>query len=111
MTAEYEHIAGNVGSILKQLHAAAPRAQIVVIGNYNPFPAVPCRKATRRWRGFNTILAKTAAKTLNTSFISVEPAFNPSGFFGGIGNRRHPVDLQTDRDVSWRYVQPGLAGS
>lgn len=82
VTAEYEHIAGNVGSILKQLHAAAPRAQIVVIGNYNPFPAVVPEGDASLAR-FNTILAKTAAKTLNTSFISVEPAFNPSGFFGG----------------------------
>ncbi len=37
---EYEHIAANVGNILTKLRAAAPKAQIIVIGNYNPYPTV-----------------------------------------------------------------------
>ena len=37
---EYEHIAANVGYILTKLRAAAPKAQIIVIGNYNPYPTV-----------------------------------------------------------------------
>src|ERR1700680_946593 len=38
--AELAHIAGNVAVILGQLHAAAPKAQIVLMGIYNAFPAV-----------------------------------------------------------------------
>jgi lysophospholipase L1-like esterase len=38
--AEFAHIAGNVYSILTQLRAAAPNAQIVLIGLYNPYPLV-----------------------------------------------------------------------
>ena len=82
VTAEYQHIAANVGSILKQLHAAAPRAQIVVIGNYNPFPTV-VPEGDKSLAEFNKILASTTAKTVSASFISVEPVFNPTVIFGG----------------------------
>lgn len=36
----YAHIAQNLGSILAQLRQAAPHAEIVVLGLYNPYPAV-----------------------------------------------------------------------
>jgi lysophospholipase L1-like esterase len=84
ITAEYEHIAANVGSILAQLRAAAPHAQIVVIGNYNPYPTVfPAPGGDKEQAQLDSLLAKTTATISNASFISVEPAFNPSGFFGG----------------------------
>jgi lysophospholipase L1-like esterase len=82
VTAEYEHIASNVASILAQLRAAAPHAQIVVIGNYNPFPTVT-PNGDQQLAELNGLLAKTTAKVSGASFTSVEPAFNPSGFFGG----------------------------
>lgn len=81
---EYEHIAANVGSILAQLRAAAPHAQIVVIGNYNPYPTIlPPPGGDKELALLNSLLAATTAKVPGASFTSVEPFFNPSGFFGG----------------------------
>ncbi len=87
---EYLHIATNVGSILAQLRAAAPHAQIVVIGNYNPYPTVT-PEGDKALAELNELLAATTAKVPGASFTSVEPAFNPSGFFGGPESGDIPV--------------------
>jgi len=84
VAAEYEHIAANVLYILTQLRATAPKAQIVVIGNYNPYPTLlPKPGGDKDLAELNGLLAREAAKVSNTSFVSVEGQFNPSGFFGG----------------------------
>ena len=75
VTAEYEHIAANVGSILAQLRAAAPHAQIVVIGNYNPYPTVlPPPGGDKELAQLNGILAATTAKVERAR---ASPAWSP----------------------------------
>jgi lysophospholipase L1-like esterase len=77
--AEFGHIAANVYSILAQLHAAAPKAQIVLIGLYNPYPTVlPAPGGDKTTAALNTALASVAADVPNTSFANPEPPFNPS---------------------------------
>lgn len=76
---EFAHIAGNVYSILAQLHAAAPNAQIVLIGLYNPYPTVlPAPGGDKTTAALNVALQNVAAAVPNTSFANPEPAFNPS---------------------------------
>jgi lysophospholipase L1-like esterase len=79
---EYEHITSNVSGILTQLRAAAPNAQIVLIGAYNPFPTV-VPNGDKQLAVFASDLSKAAAKVPNTSFANNEPVFNPIGTFGG----------------------------
>jgi lysophospholipase L1-like esterase len=82
--AEFATIAGNVFSILSQLRAAAPNAQIVVIGNYNPYPTIlPAPGGDKTVAALNQVLASVTAKVPGASFTSVEPAFNPSLITGG----------------------------
>lgn len=77
--AEFGHIAANVFSILSQLHAAAPKAQIVLIGLYNPYPTVlPAPGGDKTTAALNTALAGVAADIPNTSFANPEPPFNTS---------------------------------
>jgi len=92
---EYEHIAANLGTILTKLRAAAPHAQIVVLGNYNPFPTVIPGPpgGDKQLAELNNLLAKTTGKTHGASFISVEPAFNPGGFF--FGEKAEVLDIPT----------------
>jgi lysophospholipase L1-like esterase len=81
---EFGEIAGNVGQILGELRAAAPNAQIVVIGNYNPYPTVlPAPGGDKTEALLNQTLASVTAKVPGASFTSVEPAFNPSLITGG----------------------------
>jgi lysophospholipase L1-like esterase len=81
---EFGKIAGNVGYILGQLRAAAPNAQIVVIGNYNPYPTIlPAPGGDKSQALLNQALAAVTAKVPGASFTSVEPAFNPSLITGG----------------------------
>ncbi|MGD1057538.1 MAG: SGNH/GDSL hydrolase family protein [Solirubrobacteraceae bacterium] len=76
---EFGHIAANVYSILSQLHAAAPKAQIVLIGLYNPYPTVlPAPGGDKTTAALNTALAGVAAAVPDTSFANPEPPFNPS---------------------------------
>jgi lysophospholipase L1-like esterase len=82
--AEFGHIASNVASILGQLRAAAPKAQIVLIGLYNPYPTVlPAPGGDTTTAGLNTALASVAAAIPGTSFANPEPPFNPSILTGG----------------------------
>ena len=85
VAAEYGKIAANVGNILGQLRAAAPNAEIILIGNYNPYPTIlPAPGGDKSLAILNQVLAGVAAKIPgNTSFTSVEPVFNGPGFFGG----------------------------
>ncbi len=77
--AEFGHIAGNVYAILAQLHAAAPKAQIVLIGLYNPYPTVlPAPGGDATTAALNNALANVAAAVPDTSFANPEPAFNTS---------------------------------
>jgi lysophospholipase L1-like esterase len=77
--AEFGHIAANVYSILAQLHAAAPKAQIVLIGLYNPYPTVlPAPGGDKTTAALNTALAGVAASVPGTSFANPEPPFNTS---------------------------------
>jgi lysophospholipase L1-like esterase len=77
--AEFGHIAANVYSILAQLHAAAPKAQIVLIGLYNPYPTVlPAPGGDKTTAALNTALAGVAASIPGTSFANPEPPFNTS---------------------------------
>lgn len=82
--AEFAHIAGNVYSILAQLHAAAPNAQIVLIGLYNPYPTVlPAPGGDKTTAALNSALQNVAAAVPDTSFANPEPEFNPSILTGG----------------------------
>ena len=80
--AEYEHITSNVSGILTQVRAAAPKAQIVLIGAYNPYPTV-VPGGDKLTAFFASLPAKAAAEVPNTSFANNLPVFNPSGTFGG----------------------------
>jgi lysophospholipase L1-like esterase len=85
VAAELGHIAANVYSILVQLRAAAPHAQIVLMGIYNAFPAVvkPDGTGDKAIAAFNAAEASVAAKVPGTSFANPLPLFNPSGSSGG----------------------------
>jgi lysophospholipase L1-like esterase len=77
--AEFGHIAGNVASILGQLHAAAPKAQIVVLGLYNPYPTVlPAPGGDQTTAALNSVLAGVVASVPGASFANPEPVFNPA---------------------------------
>ena len=82
--AEFAHIAGNVYTILTKLHAAAPQAQIVMVGLYDSYPIVlPSPGGDKTLAVFNAALKSVAAKVPNTSFANPEPRFNPSIVNGG----------------------------
>jgi lysophospholipase L1-like esterase len=82
--AEFAHISANVFSILSQLRAAAPKAQIVLIGLYNPYPTVlPAPGGDTTTAGLNAALQKVAAAVPDASFANPEPAFNPSILVSG----------------------------
>jgi lysophospholipase L1-like esterase len=78
----FAQIGVNVHSILAQLRAAAPKAQIVVLGYPNVYPAV-LPGGDKTTAAFNGALASAAASVSGTSFANPEPLFNPSTIFGG----------------------------
>jgi lysophospholipase L1-like esterase len=81
---EFGHIVTNVGIILGQLRAAAPKAQIILIGAYNPYPTIlPPPGGDTTLHELNSALAAVASKVPNTSFADSEPYFNFSGLHGG----------------------------
>jgi lysophospholipase L1-like esterase len=80
VAALYGQIAVNLGSILGQLRAAAPNAQIVLLGYPNAFPTVVPDKVVA---ALNAVLAGVAAKVPGTSFGDPLPLFNPSVITGG----------------------------
>jgi lysophospholipase L1-like esterase len=77
--AEFAHVAGNAYSILTQLREAAPNAQIVLIGLYNPYPTVlPAPGGDATTAALNKALATVASEVSDTSFANPQPPFNPS---------------------------------
>ncbi len=73
----FEHIAGNLGYILTQLHTAAPHAKIIVLGLYNPFG--------EKLAGADALTAKlnelesSVAVSVGARFADPLPVFNPPG--------------------------------
>ena len=82
--AEIGHVVANVGYILGQLRAAAPKAKIIFVSQYNPYPTVLQPEGT----GDATVEAlngalKTVAAKFGVSFANTARAINFSGTHGG----------------------------
>ncbi|MFI5009017.1 MAG: SGNH/GDSL hydrolase family protein [Solirubrobacterales bacterium] len=73
----FAHIASNLGLILAQLRAAAPHAQIIVLGLYNPFGST-LAGADQLTAQLNTTMAAVAAG-VGARFANPLPFFNPPG--------------------------------
>ncbi len=73
----FAHIAGNLGSILAQVRAKAPNAQIIVLGLYNPFGS-SLAGADQLTAQLNEVMAKVAAAA-GARFADPLPLFNPPG--------------------------------
>ncbi|HEY5333708.1 MAG TPA: SGNH/GDSL hydrolase family protein [Solirubrobacterales bacterium] len=82
--AEIGHVTANVGSILAQLRAAAPKAKIIFVSQYNPFPTVLSPEGTgdATVEGLNAAL-KAVAATDGVSFANTARVINFSGTHGG----------------------------
>ncbi len=92
IAALFGHVAANVGSILGQLRAAAPHAQIVLLGYFNAYPtALPPPGGDKTIAAFNAVLAGVAAKVSGVSFANPLPFFNPSVITGGPETRDIPT--------------------
>jgi lysophospholipase L1-like esterase len=82
--AEIGHVATNVGFILSQLRAAAPKAKIVFVSQYNPYPTVLKPEGT----GDATVEAlngalKSVASSFGVKFANTARVINFSGTHGG----------------------------
>jgi lysophospholipase L1-like esterase len=82
--AEIGHVVANVGYILAQLRAAAPKAKIIFVSQYNPYPTVLKPEGT----GDATVEAlngalKSVASTYGVSFANTARVINASGTHGG----------------------------
>jgi lysophospholipase L1-like esterase len=82
--AEIGHVAANVGSILAQLRAAAPKAKIIFVSQYNPYPTVLKPEGT----GDATVEAlngalKSVAASFGVGFANTARVINFSGTHGG----------------------------
>jgi lysophospholipase L1-like esterase len=73
----FAHIAGNLGTILAQVRAKAPNAQIIVLGLYNPFGST-IAGADQLTAQLNAVMAKVAAGA-GARFANPLPLFNPPG--------------------------------
>jgi lysophospholipase L1-like esterase len=71
----FAHIAGNLGVILAQLRAEAPRAQIIVLGLYNPFGST-IAGADQLTAALNEAEQQVAAG-FGARFADPLPLFNP----------------------------------
>lgn len=90
--AEIGQVTANVGSILAQLRAAAPKAKIVFVSQYNPYPTLLQPEGT----GDATVEAlngalKSVAANYGVSFANTARAINFSGTHGG----REAGDIRT----------------
>ncbi len=75
--AVFAHVGANLGLILGQLRAAAPRAEIVVLGLYNPFGSqIP--GGNELTAALNQVMAGVAA-SVGARFADPLPIFNPPG--------------------------------
>jgi lysophospholipase L1-like esterase len=82
--AELGHVAGNVGYILAQLRSAAPKAKIIFVSQYNPYPTV----LSPEGRGDATVEAlngalKGVSATYGVKFANTARVINFSGTHGG----------------------------
>lgn len=68
-------IATNLGTALAQLRAAAPKANIIVLGTYNPFAAAGFAAANPLTQQLNSVLSSVAAGA-GAKFADPFPAFN-----------------------------------
>jgi lysophospholipase L1-like esterase len=81
--AEFGHIAANVGYILTQLHAAAPHAQIVFVGAYNPYPTVlPPPGGDATTKALDSAIASVVASVPGASYVDNLQWFNYAGTHG-----------------------------
>jgi lysophospholipase L1-like esterase len=82
--AEIGHVVANIGGILAQLRAAAPKAKIVFVSQYNPYPTV----LSPEGRGDATVEAlnaaiKSVAAGFGVKFANTARVINFSGTHGG----------------------------
>jgi lysophospholipase L1-like esterase len=82
--AEIGHVVTNVGVILAQLRAAAPKAKIVFVSQYNPYPTVlkPEGRGDATVEALNTAI-KGVAAGFNVKFANTARVINFSGTHGG----------------------------
>jgi lysophospholipase L1-like esterase len=82
--AEIGHVTANVGLILGQLRAAAPKAKIIFVSQYNPYPTVLSPEGTgdATVEGLNAALKAVAASD-GVSFANTARVINFSGTHGG----------------------------
>jgi lysophospholipase L1-like esterase len=81
--AEFGHIAANVGYILTQLHAAAPNAQIIFVGAYNPYPTVlPPPGGDVTTKALDSAIASVVASVPGASYVDNLRVFNFAGTHG-----------------------------
>jgi lysophospholipase L1-like esterase len=73
----FEHIGGDLARILGELRAAAPHAQIIVLGLYNPFGAT-IAGGDELTAKLNEVMAGAAA-AVGARFADPLPVFNPPG--------------------------------
>jgi lysophospholipase L1-like esterase len=84
VAAEIGHVVTNIGSILGQLRAADPKAKIVFVSQYNPYPTVlsPEGKGDATVEALNTAI-KGVTSTLGVKFANTARVINFSGTHGG----------------------------
>jgi lysophospholipase L1-like esterase len=84
VAAEVGHVVTNIGSILGQLRAADPKAKIVFVSQYNPYPTVlsPEGRGDATVEALNTAI-KGVASTLGVKFANTARVINFSGTHGG----------------------------
>jgi lysophospholipase L1-like esterase len=84
VAAEIGHVVTNIGSILGQLRAADPKATIVFVSQYNPYPTVlsPEGRGDATVEALNTAI-KGVASTLGVKFANTARVINFSGTHGG----------------------------
>jgi lysophospholipase L1-like esterase len=80
--AEFAHVGENTAFILRQLREAAPHAQIVLVGLYNPYPDFPAEGSDKVTIGLDKALESAAAAVPGTSFANPLALFNPSTILG-----------------------------
>jgi len=82
--AEIGHVVTNIGVILAQLRAAAPKAKIVFVSQYNPYPTVlkPEGRGDATVEALNTAI-KGVAAGFNVKFANTLRVINFSGTHGG----------------------------
>ncbi len=82
--AEIGHVAANVGLIVAQLRAAAPKAKIIFVSQYNPYPTVlkPEGTGDATVEALNGVL-KSVTSTYGVRFANTMRVINFSGTHGG----------------------------